>query len=436
MPISTPNSTTHSAARSTTHSADAFWNVLGSLVYSGCQWGVLIATVKLSSAVDAGRLSLGFAISAPVFLLLQLRLRAASATDAQATFSAADYISLRALCTLLACALTLALCFVSGLSHDERTIVLWVAIAKAIECGSDLMYGLLQQADRMRPVALSMTLRGLLGSTAFAFVLARTHRLDLALAGLSASWLLVFLGFDLAQTVAANDERWRFNTSVAKLAALTRLTLPLGLSTMFMSLMANMPRYFIQHTLGLGVLGIFSAAGYLTMTVSIIISALAEAGIARMARLFAEGHTHEAARLLQQILGTTIALSAASIAASLLFGRVILKIVYHAEYGSAAGLLTGLLLAGALANIASVYGYALLAARRFMRYLGCLALASSVAAAACACLIPHWGLKGAVWACLLGYGVQCCSSWYMLRKDMAPRRTIKLALSATSSIGY
>ena len=415
---------------------DAFWNVFGSLVYSGCQWGILVATVKLSSSADVGRISLGFAISAPIFLLLQLRLRAASATDVKHAFSAGDYITLRIACTVLAFACTLAVCIATRLTRNETNIVLLVATAKAIECGSDLFYGLLQQADKLRAVALSLTLRGLLAGIAFTVTLACTHRADYALGVLCASWFIVLVVFDLPRAAAASHGRWRLKTSRARLQQLAVLTLPLGLSTMFMSLMANMPRYFIQHSLGLGALGIFSAAGYLTMTVSIVISALAEAGIARMARLFADGGHREAARLLHRIAATTLVLSAASIVVSALFGQAILKAVYRAEYGSAAQLLTGLLLAGTLANLASVYGYALLAARRFGPYLGCLAASSGVTAAGCAFLIPRSGLKGAVWACLLGYGVQATCSWWMLRAEFAPKRSVNLVINATSSPGY
>ena len=421
---------------STAQRADGFWNVFGSLVYSGCQWGILVATVKLCTAADAGRISLGFAISAPIFLLLQMRLRAASATDVKGDFAAGDYMSLRLGCTALALVGTLLACLASGLTRAESQVVMLVAAAKAIECGSDLMYGLLQRADKMRAVAISLMLRGVLAGGLFAAALIETHSLDAALAVLCGSWLLVFLGFDLPRAAAASEERWSLQTSVARLKQLGMLTVPLGLSTMFMSLMANMPRYFVQHWLGLGVLGIFSAAGYLTMTVSIVISALAEAGIARMARMFAGDGKREAARLLQRIALTTLALSALSIVVSAMFGEAILKAVYRPEYGSAAQLLTGLLVAGTLANLASVYGYALLAARSFIGYLACLAASCGVTAVACALLVPRWGLRGAVGACLLGYGVQALSSWWALRGEFAAGDAEHVVAGGTPTLGY
>src|ERR1700760_4623064 len=83
-------------------SHDLLWMAIGNAIYTGCQWGVLVATVKRGTPEMVGRLSLGFAICAPIFLFCQLRLRTASATDAGNEYQAAEYLALRILCTSLA----------------------------------------------------------------------------------------------------------------------------------------------------------------------------------------------------------------------------------------------------------------------------------------------------------------------------------------------
>src|SRR5882724_7420945 len=76
------------------------WTLFGNAIYMGCQWGVLVTVVKLGTPEMVGQLSLGYAICAPIFLLAQLRLRAASATDARYEYGSADYLALRVVCTL------------------------------------------------------------------------------------------------------------------------------------------------------------------------------------------------------------------------------------------------------------------------------------------------------------------------------------------------
>ena len=282
-----------------------------------------------------------------------------------------------------------------------------------------------------------MTARGVLGCGLFAMVLALTKRLDWALAGLTFSWLVVFLVADLPTIYTKGWARRTMFSGWHALWRLTAITLPLGLSTMLMSLTANMPRYFIQHSLGLKALGIFSAAGYLTMTVSVIISAIAESSIARMSRLFATSEHVQAESVWHRVLKVTVLLSAVSIAGTMAFGPQILRIVYRADYASAAQLLTGLMIVATVANIASVNGYALLAARRFMRYLISLSAAAVATAVACAVLVPRYGASGAVFACLLGYAVQGGSCWWFLRSEIAPKRTsIAASQIATPATGF
>src|ERR1700743_1613421 len=91
-------------------SRDVIWMVAGNALYFACQWGVLVATVKCGTAEMVGQLSLGFAICAPVFLFFQLRLRAASATDAGYEYEAPEYVTLRLICTILAIASVAYVC--------------------------------------------------------------------------------------------------------------------------------------------------------------------------------------------------------------------------------------------------------------------------------------------------------------------------------------
>ena len=418
---------------STPH-GDALWNLLGNLVYAGCQWLVLVATVKLLAPAQVGQLSLGFAVTAPIFLLLHLRLRAASATDANLAFTRSDYIVLRIACTALAVLLSWAVCAVAHFDHEQLRIVLWIAIAKTIESGSDLMYGLSQRAENLRAIALSMAARGLLSVVAFVFLLLRTHRLDVALVGLCAAWAAVFflldvpIGMRMSQTTDASSQGWTMQ-SIVRLAWLTA---PLGLSTMFMSLSANMPRYFIEHSLGAGALGIFSAAGYLTMTGSVAISAIAESSIARMARLLAARQLAEATAILDRVRDVTLVLSGVLIAVSIVAGKQILLHIYRADYVSVRGLLVMMMVAATAANLASVYGYALIAARRFRAHLWSLILSTACTAIACVVAIPRWGAMGAAFACLVGYALQAAAARAWLRPALSHEVPAKAAPASAS----
>src|ERR1044072_4016691 len=57
------------------------WTLAGNLIYSGCQWGVLIVLARLGSPEQVGQFALALAVTAPVIMLSNLQLRGVLATD-------------------------------------------------------------------------------------------------------------------------------------------------------------------------------------------------------------------------------------------------------------------------------------------------------------------------------------------------------------------
>jgi O-antigen/teichoic acid export membrane protein len=402
----------------------ALWSLFGTLVYTGCQWGILATTVRLTNPSDVGLLSLGFAISAPIFLFLQLRLRSASATDFHRDFEVADYVTLRLLCTFLAFALTFVVCLACRFSSYQVWIVMLIAAAKALESGSDLLYGFSQRANDMRIISLSMIGRGLLSLSCFVLLVLYTRSIVIGLGGLCFGWGVVLLLIDLPYTVSLLHSegrevfgiRWR----PAAMKVLSMATLPLGISTLLMSFSASLPRYFIERFLGPSELGIFSAIGYLAMVISVIVTALAESGIARMAQFLSGGDFPSARGLLRTILWATGALSVAGVIASVAFGGRLITLLYGRTYASAEDLLTWMMVASAIANLASVYGFALIAGKDYRSYLQALAGLTVVMTISSALLIPRWGTRGAVFACIAAYAIQLAASYLKTRSMLTP----------------
>jgi O-antigen/teichoic acid export membrane protein len=405
----------HGAGRSENLKSAAAWNAVGTLIYSGCQWGVLVVAVRCLPVSDVGLLSLGFAICAPIFLFFQLRLRSASAADVNTCFKTSDYIGLRIICILLAILVVFAVCAISQLSREKTSVIAAVALAKALESGSDLFYGLSQRANNMRKISISMIARGCLSLTAFTVLLSTTRSLLFGLLGICLAWGTILVTVDIPIPLRSLWKRmsplfhsWR---TVPVMWSLVLATLPLGVSTMLTSLSVNLPRYFIERIAGSGQLGIFAATAYLATAASIIVTALAEAGVSAIARLITSGRFGDAQNLMNKILGTTVVLSALGIAVAALFGRGILQLIYGRTYTSGADLLFWMMVAAGISNIASVYGFTLVAGREHKGYLVCLATSSILICAGCFLLIPAYGLYGAVSACIGGYMIQALLSY-------------------------
>jgi len=124
------------------------WTLAGMLTYAACQWGMLVAIVRLGSPIKVGEFALGLAISSPVMLLANLELRALISTDARRQFRFQDYLGLRLLTTLIAVGATACLALALGSTGEITRIIVALGVFKATEAVGDLQYGLFQQRGR------------------------------------------------------------------------------------------------------------------------------------------------------------------------------------------------------------------------------------------------------------------------------------------------
>jgi len=81
----TPATAPSGAARTPSQGASLRWNFswtfVGNVIYSGCQWAMLVALAKVGNPEMVGQYGLAMAIATPVLALSTLQLRAVLTTD-------------------------------------------------------------------------------------------------------------------------------------------------------------------------------------------------------------------------------------------------------------------------------------------------------------------------------------------------------------------
>ncbi len=366
------------------------------MVYAGCQWGMLSALSKLGSPSIVGEFTLGLAVCAPVFMFTNLQLRAVQATDVSADSEFANYFTLRILATLSGLAVIVALLPFTAPSAAVRVVVLLVAVSKCIECLSDVTAGLLQREERLRRVAISLMIRGSGSVVVFSVTFARFHSLAAATVAMTGVWLAVFLFYDVpnARPLIGQKEGF-FRLDASALWRLMMLGLPLGWVTTFSSLNVNIPRYFLQHYLGLADQGIFASLAYLVVVINLVVLALTQSITTRLARLFADGDHKQFVRLLTKLAMLGVMITLVGLPLTFLVGRPLLTLLYRIEYADHVGLLALFVGIAGLNTIASFLFCGVTAARSFHVQVPIYFAAMLIAAAATAVLVPRYGLIGA-----------------------------------------
>lgn len=372
----------------------------GSIAYAACQFGMLSILARFTTPVEVGRYALALAISGPVFVFANLKLRQVLATDAAGEYTFGHYLGQRILTSSTAALGIVTVVIVLGLDGPTLTTVIAVTVFKALESIIDILYGAMQRHEQMQLIARSQVWRGVGGLIVFGAVVVLARRVEVASVGLAI--------YTLPQ-IATNVRRvqrlglgMRPSFSRGQQGRLTWLALPLGVSVSAGAVAVNMPRYFIQTYEGIAALGIFASLAYVLTMSGTIIAALAEAASPRLANLFATGKWQQFKSTLARLVACGLAVGIAGVAAAVFFGAPALRLLFGPEYAARSEVLV-VLMVGAGTQYGIVFlGTAVNAIRRFTVEMPISLAALAVVTAVSVVAVPPLGLMGGALAVLAG----------------------------------
>jgi O-antigen/teichoic acid export membrane protein len=414
----------------TSLSANVSWMLASNIVYAICQWMMLVVLARTSSLEVVGLFALALAITAPVFMFAQLQLRTVQATDVRQLYRFREYLQVRLLAMCCAFGTVLVICVIAGYGQPVISAAVAVSIWKCLDGCSDILHGLFQQHERMRIISTSMMLKGLLSLAGFAAVLFFSGDLIWALSSLVLASTVVLIGYDIpmchrlrheytASLAKASDRRYQ--RSPRRLGSLVWLALPLGLVQLLVAVSANAPRYFLEHWRGTREVGIFAALAYFITAGQVVVTALQQAALPRLAR-FASLDLKAYQRLMVRLIGVGLLLGVGGIVVAVMFGPIVLRYSYGPAYEAHNRALVWMMISAAVAYLAWLLGTAMTAARIFRPQFPLLACSTAATMIACACLVPRGGIEGGALAFGFGMLVQAGGTAVIVGNWMRRRR--------------
>ncbi len=388
------------------------WAVTGNLVYAGFEWAMLVALAKLGTPAMVGQFGLGLAIAAPVIMLANLHLRHVLGTDAQGDYCFQDYLGVRFFTCLMALLVITGIALGGGFSPSTAKVIIAVGAAKSIVQFQDLIYGLLQQHERLDRLGLSLIWRGALELAAWVGGIWFNGEVASALVAVALVRLSLLLTFDVRSVRLVRQDlapshtlSWRERLALLKprwrpavMRSLVVLALPLGFVDILSSLSVNLPRYLVGRFLGEQDLGIFVAMAYVIVGGNMLVMALSLSASPRLAKHYAAGDLPAFRRLLCQGLAGVGGVGLAGLGLVSLGGREFLTWCYRPEYAVKAEVFPWLMLGAIPTYLATFLRHGLTAARslnvQVLSYTGhdLLLLATGLV------LVPKYGMAGAAWS--------------------------------------
>jgi O-antigen/teichoic acid export membrane protein len=392
---------------------DALWLLASNIVYSGCQWAIVVLLAKIGAPQALGYFGLAAAVANPVVMLSGMALRSYQATDVLRRYAFTDFLNLRLAANVVAAAIIGSVAAAQSLPDAATAILVPLAIAKLAESTSEICYGLAQRHESMRFVAVSQAARAGIGLAALAGVVMAGGTLAAGTWALAAAWTAFLVAVDLPAAKTLEPVWGR--PQAARLWSLFRECAPLGGLNGLVAVTQNVPRYLLQVTHGTAAVGYFTAVSAVGPLLGHLASALGHAAAPRLGWTAARDPRRYRA-LVVKLLGVTALVSAAFTLIASVFGRQILTIAYTEDYAAHVTSFAVLALAGGFSLMNIVGFFALVAARRLGLPLVIQGAGFVATAAMGLWAVPRFGVDGAAAALTAGMtAIAALNTWVLLR---------------------
>jgi O-antigen/teichoic acid export membrane protein len=393
------------------------WAFAGNALYAACQWAVFILLVRALALAEVGQFAFWIAVTGPIFVLANVRLRNLVATDLDASVDFSHYLRARFLTTGLAISLTLPIAVGLSGGYDVLAIVALIVCARACDAVSDICHGLFQRELDMRSAAIGLVTNGVLSVVFVGIALAWRPSLTVAAGAYAAGSAVTLLGWDLPRMRSRTAGTVAPPVSLQTSWRLIRRALPLGLSSAVGSLQVNLPRYIVAAYLGHAALAVFTALAYIPTLGNLIVSAVAQASLPVLARDLRASRQAFRTRL-RALVQSGMALGVASVLGTVVLGERLLTTVYSADVAERLDVLLWLMIAAALSYTFVFLGTAATARMRFGAQLLISSSGLLTVALAIVPLVSRHGLVGAGYALCAGAMVEGCAYTALTLSDL------------------
>ncbi|SCG72859.1 lipopolysaccharide biosynthesis protein [Micromonospora coxensis] len=401
----------------------AVWRLLGLAVSALTQGAVMVVLARRGSAEMVGQYALGLAVSAPVVLLAGLGLPTVLMTDVVQRFSFREYLRLR--CAAMTVAVVVIGALAAGRGATAGMVIMLVGIAKALDGVGEIYFAHFQRRWRTRAICVAMVINNLCTLVLMTALLVWTGNIVITVVGsvagsaLGSGLFCWSVGRNIDADASRRTESASVGRSLGRAGALAVIALPVGLASALNSFNFNVSRYALEQTHGTDALGVFAALSYVLLAANTVFSAVAQAVLPKMTRLYAAGSLRPLASLTMRLVLGCAAVGGVVTGVAVLAGGNLLNVVYGPAFAPYDETLTVLTLGVAIGGAVFILNSALLATRRFGRQFVASVVLLFLSLVASMALVPARGITGAAWALVLILGAELLLKTVMLCRAIA-----------------
>lgn len=352
-------------------------NIIGTSIYLGTQWFMLLFVVRMLDFSYAGMFSLAITITSLFYIISYFGLRPFQVSDINTEYDDFNYFIVRMLTTSVGLLICVLFIIFTKYSNIQKKIIILFMVYKSFESISELVYGYYQNDKRFDYICISLSIKGLFQLGAFWLGLFLFTNIIHALIFLSLSIFITISFYDIPRIKTHIISFYILTkNNILKSLKLLKNCSPMLLILLSAPLLQAIPRIFYENKYSQELFGKFSSVAAPTVIFTVIISSALTPFFPR----FAEYYNNDKIKMLKLLFKTiliTLVLGILALIVCIFFGEQLLVFLYGDEIRSFSYVLNGIVITTILTSILTCFTTFFISSRKLISLsitliLGCL----------------------------------------------------------------
>ena len=380
--------------RSKNFQKNFWWNIIGTGFNSFNSLFLMVIVTRLNGMNEAGVFTLAFSTACILYVIGSYSGRVYQVTESNKSISDKDYLASRLIAMAVMMIAVLFFVGARGYGFERALVFILLALFKALEAFSDVLYGVLQKEDLLYKVGQSYFLKSCLTLGIFLAVDIKTKNMTLAICAVLLVWVLCILFYDLPASLPyvknSPAPLWKNIWFLFKDGFFVFAILFMGIY------MTNASKYAIDNFLGDEKQTIFGILIMPATAVCLFGQFIFHPYLGRIAELNAEGDYKKLYRLIHKVILMIMGIGVVCVLGAFFLGIPVLNFIYGLDISPYKGDLLLIIVAATLYNMGGTFSNMLTTMRitktQFVMYLVFVAIAWTSANI----LTYRFGIHGAV----------------------------------------
>lgn len=347
------------------------WNILGTGFNAFNSLFLMIIVTRINGVNDAGIYAIAFSTACVLYVIGTYVGRVFQVTEKDKTFTDKDFIINRIISISIMIVCTIIFVIVRKYDIYKAIVFILLAIYKALEAFSDVLYGVMQRKDVLYKVGQSYFIKAILTIGVFGIVDLLTKNLIISCVSIIIVWISVGCLYDIptVRKMLNNRGKLVFSNSLK----IFKTGLYIFLITFMSIYVLNAPKYAIDEIMDDTYQAIFGIIVMPSTAICLFGQFLIHPYLNKFAELNENKKYKEIEKLQTKIISYIFLFGIVSAIIAFFIGIPVLQIIYGIDLGGYREMLVAIIIAATFYNIAMMYSNVLTTMRytriQFVVYL-------------------------------------------------------------------